>query len=224
VVAAFGNHEYWGGAGVEPHFFARFPHLEWRHWYAIAYGPLRLVVLDSNVDDLTPDAWRGQIAWFERTLAEIDRDPAARGVVVLLHHPPYTNSTVTGDELHVQRAFVPAFLGAAKTLAMVSGHVHSYERFERSGKAFVVSGGGGGPRARLASGARPRHPGDRYAGGPLRDFHFLLLAPGARALEVEVKGLRKGGVDLASMDRFSLPWSGGRGASVLPSGAFAEID
>jgi hypothetical protein len=224
VVAAFGNHEYWGGAGVEPHFFARFPHLGWRHWYAIAYGPLRLVVLDSNVDDLTPDAWRSQIAWFERTLTELDGDRSVRGVVVLLHHPPYTNSRVTGDEEHVQRAFVPAFLRADKTLAMVSGHVHSYERFERSGKAFVVSGGGGGPRACLHAGARRRHPDDRFAGPTLRDFHFLLLAPRDGGLEVEVKGLRKGGSELAPMDRFTLPWPARRAIATPGGGASAEID
>eukprot|EP01102_Stenamoeba_stenopodia_P008290 TRINITY_DN236_c0_g3_i1.p1 TRINITY_DN236_c0_g3~~TRINITY_DN236_c0_g3_i1.p1 ORF type:complete len:232 (-),score=72.79 TRINITY_DN236_c0_g3_i1:154-768(-) len=39
-------------------------------------------------------------------------------------------------------------------MIMISGHVHSYERFHKHGKWFVVSGGGGGPRAPL----RKRHP------------------------------------------------------------------
>ncbi|KYF68552.1 hypothetical protein [Sorangium cellulosum] len=49
VFAALGNHEYWCGGGGARHLFARFPHLGGRRWYEVAYGSLRVVVLDSNV-------------------------------------------------------------------------------------------------------------------------------------------------------------------------------
>lgn len=206
VIAAFGNHEYWAGEAVEPHFFARFPHLGYEHWYSIAHGPLRLVVLDSNRDDLTPRGWSREITWFADTLAAFDRDPEVRGVIVLLHHPPYTNSTVTSDEEHVQQAFVPPFVSAKKTLAMLSGHVHSYERFVRQNKTFVVSGGGGGPRAALHTGASRRHPDDQFAGPALRDFNFLLIGATPAGVEVTVMGLPKGGSAWREMDGFALPW------------------
>ncbi|MEO6420978.1 MAG: metallophosphoesterase, partial [Polyangiaceae bacterium] len=38
VVAAFGNHEYWGGREGEAQVFARVPTLGGRHWYTVAYG------------------------------------------------------------------------------------------------------------------------------------------------------------------------------------------
>src|SRR5205823_2075898 len=116
--------------------------------------------------------WSTQRTWYEETLRASDDDMATRGVFVLMHHPPYTNSTVTGDEVHVEDTFVPAFVRAKKTLAMLSGHVHSYERFVRDGKTFVVSGGGGGPRAALETGAARRHPDDQFDGPAVRDFHF----------------------------------------------------
>jgi Icc-related predicted phosphoesterase len=206
VVAAFGNHEYWGGAEGEDHFFARFPHLERQHWYSLAYGPVRLVFLDSNIDELTEAGWRRQLAWYERTIADFDRDPDVRGVLVLLHHPPYTNSSVTGDEKHVQRDFVPAFRCANKTLAMISGHVHSYERFVRDGKTFVVSGGGGGPRARLRMGDRRQHKDDSLKASALRNFHYLTFRAGKTGLEVTATGLPKGGSEWGVLDRFELPW------------------
>lgn len=205
--AALGNHEYWGGAAGPEHFFARFPHLEKKHFYALAYGPLRLVFLDSNQDEMPAAAWEAQRVWYEATLAALDADPEVRGVLVLLHHPPYTNSTVTSDEPHVERVIVPPLLHAKKTLALLSGHVHSYERFLRGGKMFVVSGGGGGPRARLAVGADRRHPDDLFAGPALRSFHFTVYTVTTAGLEAEVLGLPKGGTRVAPMDHFALPWA-----------------
>jgi 3',5'-cyclic AMP phosphodiesterase CpdA len=206
AITAFGNHEYWRGrAAGEENVFARFPIVARRHFYTVAFGPLRLVVLDSNARELGAD-WDAQRAWYEATLAAADADATTRGVFVLMHHPPYTNSTVTGDEDQVQRAFVPAFLAAKKTLAMLCGHVHNYERFARGGKMFVVSGGGGGPRAKLATGEARRHPDDLVQGPPLRDFHFTIYTPNERGVDAEVRGVPKGGSALASIDRFALPW------------------
>ena len=211
AVIAFGNHEYWGSrARGESHVFARFPYLASRHWYAFAWGPLRVVVLDSNEGELSANELRAQNDWYARTLAELDADDAARGVVVMLHHPPYTNSTVTGDEAHVQRDFVPAFVRAKKTLAMMTGHVHSYERFVRDGKTFVVSGGGGGPRARLLTGDDRRHLDDAFPGPALRDFNFVVLLASDAGVVAEVRGLPKGAKDTTSvytMDRFALPFA-----------------
>lgn len=206
AIAAFGNHEYWGGRYGERGLFARFPHMDERHWYAVPFGPLRIVVLDSNVAELDDDEWDTQRAWYEGTLSAFDVDDGVRGVLVMMHHPPYTNSTVTGDEAHVQEAFVPAFARAKKTLAMLCGHVHSYERFERGGKTFVVSGGGGGPRALLATGDARRHTDDRFAGPALRDFNYTVYTLGERGVDAEVKGLPKGGDTFRSMDRFTLRW------------------
>lgn len=205
VVAALGNHEYEGGrARGEEQFFAHFPLAGQRRWYQIAFGPIRLVFLDSTEWELPPGAWEEQRAWYEATLAADDADDSVRGVLVLEHHPPYTNSTVTQDEEHVQRAFVPALLRSKKTLALLSGHVHNYERFERDGKMFVVSGGGGGPRAALDLGASRRHPNDLYAGPALREFHFTLYTLTASGLAAEVRGLRGGA--FTTIDRFELPY------------------
>lgn len=205
--AALGNHEYWGGSAGPEHFFERFPHLEKKHFYAVAYGPVRLVFLDSNIDELSPAAWEAQRIWYEKTLADFDGDPAVRGVLVLAHHPPYTNSTVTSDERYMQQVIVPPLLRAKKTLGLLSGHVHNYERFTRGGKMFLVTGGGGGPRARLAEGSARRHPDDLFIGPPVRNFHFTVFTVTSEGLAAEVMGLAKGGTSVAPMDRFTLPFA-----------------
>jgi predicted MPP superfamily phosphohydrolase len=211
AVIAFGNHEYWGGrASGEAHVFARFPYLASRHWYSLAWGPVRVVVLDSNEGELGEGEQRVEREWYARVLDELDADESVRGVIVMLHHPPYTNSTVTGDEAQVQRDFVPAFARAKKTLAMMTGHVHSYERFLFDGKTYVVSGGGGGPRARLLIGPDRRHANDAFEGPALRDFNFVVLSIDDAGLAAEVRGLPKGAKGVASvytMDRFVLPFA-----------------
>ncbi len=207
TVLAFGNHEYWRGrAGAEKHVFPRFPLDARRHWLSVALGPLRLVVLDSNEGGLGDEAWAAERAWYEQTLAAFDADDSVRGVIVTFHHPPYTNSSVTGDVVDVQHAFVPAFVRARKTLAMLNGHVHSYERFVRDGKTYVVSGGGGGPRAELLTGAARRHPDDAYAGPALRDFNFTVYSLTEHGIDADVRGLPRGGSAWSTIDRFELAW------------------
>jgi Icc-related predicted phosphoesterase len=207
LLPILGNHEYWvRKAAALRNYFARFPHLSGRRWYSVTYGPLGLVFLDSNEKALGKTLWSEERAWFASELARFDADRAVRGTVVFVHHPPFTNSTVTPDESHVQRAFVPPFLTAKKTLAMISGHVHSYEQFAKGGKTFLVTGGGGGPRVRLASGAARRHPEDAFPGPEVRLFHFLLCSPGKEGLQIEVVGLDKGGNAFGALTRFALPW------------------
>jgi Calcineurin-like phosphoesterase len=202
-----GNHEYWlSRRPALANFFGRFPQLRGRHWYALSYGELGLVFLDSNLRWLAPADWREQLAWYRRLLDQWDADGAVRGILVLLHHPPFTNSRVTSDAIHVQRDLVPPFAASRKTLAMISGHVHNYERYLREGKVYLVAGGGGGPRAPLREGARRRHADDLFSGGRIRAFHYLRFRPGREALEVEVRGLEKDGTGFDSMERFELRW------------------
>lgn len=206
VLPIVGNHDCWPrGARTLRHYFARFPHLDGAHWYARRVGPLGLVALDSNRFWLSPQRWEEQRKWFAQELARLDGDREVRGVVVLVHHPPYTNSKVAAPSLAVQDTFVRAFLRAQKTLAMLSGHVHAYEHFAREGRHFLVSGGGGGPRHRLLPRERQTFA-DLFGGPSPRDFHYLLLEPGEEGLTLRARGLAKGAGEIRPLDELFLPW------------------
>lgn len=208
VLPVLGNHDYWARRrGALANFFARFPHLAGRRWYEARYGPLALLFLDSNERFLSPEAWADELGWFAEALLRADADDSVAGVIVFLHHPPYTNSTITRDELHVQRHLVPPFAAARKTLALVAGHVHSYERFCRGGKVYVVTGGGGGPRAPLFTREARRHPDDLFPGPALRSFHYLKVMPREDEVSVEMIALAKHATAFAVEDRFSLPFA-----------------
>ncbi|MBL9038111.1 MAG: metallophosphoesterase [Archangium sp.] len=207
VIAARGNHEYWGSDEVGwKNWRARFPYLPER-WYAVDLGALRVIVLDSNVDELSEADWATQLEWYAHQLETADREARVRGVVVAFHHPPYTNSTVTGDEAHVQRDLVPPFARARKTCVLLTGHAHTYERYVRGEKTYVVSGGGGGPRAKLAEGGERRHTDDTFEGPALRDFNFTVYTVTDEGLDAMVWGLPKGGEAVKPMSTFSVPWA-----------------
>jgi Icc-related predicted phosphoesterase len=207
VLPLLGNHDYGiARQAALNHFFARFPHLGRRHWFSTTYGPLGLIFLDSNVRRLPAAQWDAQVQWYRQELQCFERMAHILGVLVLLHHPPYTNSPLVSDGLAVQQTFVPPFLQAHKTLAMMAGHVHSYERYDRAGKTFLVTGGGG-PRVKLATGRRRRHVDDCFGGPPLRGFHFLLLTPLPTGLAIEMHGLQQPQQVFETLDCFTLPWA-----------------
>ena len=199
-----GNHDYWGGeARAVLHAAARFPSLAGSRWSMRVWGRLGLLLLDSNEEVLGEGRWAAQQTFARTALDTFDRDPAVRGVLVLAHHPPFTNSKTTGDEEAVQRAFLPGFFAAKKTLAFISGHAHAYERFEERGRAFIVSGGGGGPRVGLLSGAEARHA-DRFSGPSPRPFHYLVIDQGQAGARVVVRGFDKGETTARVIDTFEL--------------------
>lgn len=200
-----GNHDYRGRReAVLERYFLRFPHLNYRQWYARVYGPLGLIFLDSNAWRLPYIHWRRQVRWYERRLRYFDEAQEIGGVCVMVHHPPYTNSSMTHDSRIVQRAFVPPFMAAGKTLLMVAGHVHSYERFSRQGKTFLVAGGAG-PRIRLLTGRYRRHADDRFSGPSVRPFHYLQMIISQAHVRIEMHGLQEKEFEL--MDCFTMPWA-----------------
>jgi predicted phosphodiesterase len=171
-VAIRGNHDLWGTQRV----VAR----EWRGRFPneqrlVRMGATAIVLLDSNVRGA---AWQEQREWLARTLAQVDADDTYARALVCVHHPPRTNSTVTSDDVDVARDLLPAFVASKKTRAMLSGHVHAYERFEVDGpygvKHLIVAGAAGGPRVRLHAGAKAKHV-DVCALPSPRPLHYLWL-------------------------------------------------
>jgi Icc-related predicted phosphoesterase len=205
VYPVLGNHEYWGlNSTAKKNFRSRFPQLKKSEWYIQKYDSIVMVFLNSNRADMTAGGWDKQEAWYDKKLKEFDADPSVKAVVTFLHHPAYTNSIVTGDEPDVQLAFVPAYLKSEKCLVMISGHAHTYERFRKDGKTFIVSGGGGGPRVGLNDGTGFHK--DLYTGSSPRPFHFLLLSREQSGLKITVRGLLKRSSVFFTMEEIHIPF------------------
>lgn len=169
----FGNHEYWGSTSdLYENFYKRFSHLKGKKWYSFSYEQIGFILINSNFNILSDDENTEQKKWYLIQLEEMEKNDSIKKIIVAGHHPPFTNSTIVSPNADVLKYFANPFIRSEKGLFFFSGHCHSYERFERNGKIFIVSGGGGGPRQKLEIDKNKRVYNDLFDGKAIRFFHF----------------------------------------------------
>jgi calcineurin-like phosphoesterase family protein len=146
VFPALGNHELKGCEAEDAspcleNWWATFESLRPYRWYTVAFGATLLaVILDSN-SSLRPESEQRQ--WFERQITEGDaRFPF---ILVLLHYPPVRDPIYPAmlDERLLARYLSDKARSLHAQVVVVGSHEHNYERFNRGGITYFVSGGGG---------------------------------------------------------------------------------
>jgi Icc-related predicted phosphoesterase len=174
IYPALGNHDVKGDLQKAlANYFARFSELRQSRFYSLHTENTLMLVLDSNIDELSGE----QGAWLR---SQLDQVPASADFVFLVfHHPVYTSSS---DEKafgggHSSRSKEEA-LGKLledkqqhlrARIVVFNGHVHNYERHEHGGITYFVSGGGGAHAYPIA-----RKPGDLYQDNGV-NYHYLLV-------------------------------------------------
>lgn len=134
VFPVFGNHEKWGDPAGE--LTARFfPDLREKRWYSFTVAGSRFILLDGNAPD---DG--AQLAWLKD---QLEQGRTAKNVFVFVHQPPFSLGDHCGSATS-QTAWVDLF-EQYRVRAVFAGHDHAYERMERNGVRYFVTGGGGAP-------------------------------------------------------------------------------
>lgn len=137
---ATGNHDY-SDAGIDE-FRSYFRGLGGRTTYAVTRGQIEFLVLDSQRALDSSASMTQQRDWV-RQRAQTSRAPWQ---VVVLHHPPFSSSTVHGSSPQFQWPFDRWGVDL-----VLSGHDHSYERIVHAGLTYVVNGSGGADLYRLGT-------------------------------------------------------------------------
>jgi acid phosphatase type 7 len=170
VLPALGNHDVRGSAWLE-NYSRRFPDLRGSRWYTARAGNVLVISLDSTGDGVVGQ----QLAWLKKQLSSIPAD--VDFVLFNFHHPPYTRSHDMPNGGHSARPQEQALANLFESVQqntrarfiVFTGHVHNYERYERGGVTYIVSGGGGAKPYMVA-----RQPTDQYRDeGPT--YHYCLL-------------------------------------------------
>jgi hypothetical protein len=104
-------------------------------WYAFDVANVHFVMLDSNHYD--DDA---QLKWLEQDLADANAR-GVRAIFAVAHHGPYSRGLHGGSSIAAQK-YAPLLVKAGVG-AFFSGHDHFYQRGEKNGLRYVVTGGGG---------------------------------------------------------------------------------
>lgn len=112
-------------------------------YYEVVAGPAVFLFVDTTLayaDGSAQGAWlRGRLA-----AARAAKEAGERSWIVALHHHPAFSSARHGSDPSIQRELVPLYEAAGVDLVL-NGHDHVYERLERAGVTYVVTGGGGAP-------------------------------------------------------------------------------
>lgn len=186
VYPAMGNHDYYVFKGYAlDQFRKRFPSIN-NTWYVVTFNKVAVVILNSNYSRLSDIEIRKQKEWYSKTLEVLDSTDSIKTIIVGVHHPPYTNSKVVDPSEDVQNDFVPAFMKSKKGKVFLSGHAHAIEHFRRSGKDFLVIGGGGGLQHPLLMGTSQRWQDLFPIPTSLRMFHYVVCELNSANLKFRV--------------------------------------
>jgi hypothetical protein len=201
VFTTLGNHELYPDipAGLE-NYFANFPELRGHRWYSVRMGSVYVLSLDS-LSHLA--AGSPQREWVRAQLAAM---PPEINFIFVLSHMPMMADMQSEILVHLpaqEQADFRDFLEAEShsfhaQVVVVNGHIHNYERFERGGITYLISGGGGArPYPILVRGSQ-----DLYQAPGFPNFHYLVFTiegkhadasmfrvvdPNAESLSVEEK-------------------------------------
>ncbi|MFZ1097919.1 MAG: metallophosphoesterase [Steroidobacteraceae bacterium] len=155
VFPALGNHEFKGCDGASEseespcldNWWQAFAQLKLRpyRWYSVSIGPSILaLVLDSDAS-LRPGS--EQLTWLEREVTEANAEPGIEFLLVVLHYPPVRDAIFPRgkDEAQIERYLSRSARagGLRPGVIVIGSHVHNYERYDRDGVTYLVSGGGG---------------------------------------------------------------------------------
>ena len=141
-----GNHEIRGDrvAGISQ-YLANFPSIARHRYYSALLGSVEVISLDCTLSS-TPSSPQGR--WF---VAQLNHVPPQIEFLLVLYHMPWMADRqsqllvgIPSPQSLALRNLLESRLDRmhAKVL-VINGHIHNYERFERRGVEYVVSGGGG---------------------------------------------------------------------------------
>jgi hypothetical protein len=206
IYPALGNHDLRGDLPVAlKNYFQRFPYLQDSRYYSLRAANVLILTLDSSLDHPGGE----EMQWFDKQLGTLP--DGVQFVVVQLHHPPLTRShdSMLGGG-HSPRApeqemasFIESRAAQSKAkFIVVAGHVHNYERYERNGVMYVVTGGGGATPYMI-----PREPNDVY-NDPGPSYHYCRFEVSDGKLAMHMIKLAGDGKNAKWQERDSFEISG----------------
>jgi acid phosphatase type 7 len=179
-LTAIGNHDL-GWSRSDPDVFALPPGPAGRpdrmYWYSLQIADVHLVFLDSNAYDAVE-----QEQWLEADLAAA-RGKRVRAIIALMHDGPYSRGLHRGN-MAARDRYAP-ILAKHHVDLVISGHDHLYQRGERDGLRYIVSGGGGAGLYQVTCGVsgKPACPADGMQ-KVASEHHYLVLTLDRDVLEM----------------------------------------
>ena len=201
-----GTHEIRGSetAGIE-NYLKNFPSTGGHRYYSALLGNIEVISLDMTSSCASTDP---QARWFA---AQLDHLPQQTDFLFILFHVPWVADPQTRLLVHVPSPGAVVMRGILETrlkrirakVVVFNGHIHNYERFERNGVEYVVTGGGGAePYPLLLRGRADLY---RDTGFPV--YHYLTVdvdGRNLRAIMWKIKDPDASTLTVEAKDEFSI--------------------
>jgi len=178
---ATGNHEIRGdrAKGIE-NYLANFPAIARHRYYSALLGNVEVISLDCTMTAVPSSP---QARWFAAQLSHI---PAQVEFLFVLYHMPWMADRQSQIFVGLPSAaalglrnILEARLDKIRPRVIVfNGHIHNYERFERKGVEYVITGGGGAEPYPVLF----RGEGDLYRDTGFPVYHYLTIDIGNHQL------------------------------------------
>ncbi len=206
VLPTMGNHEVYGDRqqGIA-NYLKYFPEIGKHLYYSALLGNVEVIALDCTSMGKSISA---QSNWFN---AQLDHMPAQVDFLMILYHLPWMADSQsrflaglpTKDTVSL-RDILEAHLAKLRARVVVfNGHIHNYERFERRGVEYVVTGGGGAEPYPLLF----RGSADLYQDTAFPVYHYLTIDVHDRQLHAvmwKVQDPDAGTLAMVEKDQFTL--------------------
>ena len=174
VLPAIGNHEIRSDRikGIN-NYLANFPAIDKHRYYSALLGNVEVISIDCTA---SLAATSPQRRWFT---AQLNHVPRQVEFLFILDHMPWMADRqsqifvgIPSPESLGLRNILESRLPAIHAKVVVfNGHIHNYERFERRGVEYVVTGGGGAEPYPLLF----RGSADLYHDNGFPVYHYLTL-------------------------------------------------
>ena len=139
-VPAPGNHDVPGTLGRR-----LFMEYFRRTYFSFDWGGSHFIVLDTEMPGQESRIAGDQRIWLKRDLAAAGE---AWHIFVALHRPFYPVASHRGDSLDLyptERDGLHQLFARHRVTAVFAGHEHLYNRQQRDGVEYIITGGGGAP-------------------------------------------------------------------------------
>jgi len=169
-----GNHEIYGDRqqGLA-NYLKNFPQIGGHLYYSVLMGNVEVISMDC-----TAMGWSVvlQSNWFA---AQLDHLPRQVEFLLILYHVPWMADQQshffaglpTKEAVRLRNILEARLPKLRAKVVVFNGHIHNYERFERRGVEYVVSGGGGADPYPLFF----RGSADLYQDSAFPVYHYLTI-------------------------------------------------
>jgi len=212
-----GNHEFRGDKNVGiANYLANFPAIAKHRYYSAILGSVEVISMDSA---LPTAASSPQGKWFAAQLSNVPRQ--IEFLFILFHFPWMADRQsqvfvgIPNPESIALRDILEARLAGIRAKVVVfNGHIHNYERFERRGVEYVITGGGGAEPYPLFL----RGHADLYQDSGFPVYHYLTLEVSNHQLDAvmwKVKDPDAGTLSVERKDEFTIRATAQAGAEAV---------